>query len=64
MTPGSLAAKCGLQVGDEITKICDTPTDGLRHKEAQQTIMSAGNSLELSLQRFVQFESCIWDRAK
>lgn len=51
VTPGSLAANCGLQLGDAIMKIGDTPTDGMRHKEAQQTIMRCGNSLELTLQR-------------
>lgn len=51
VTPGSLANKCGLQVGDAIAKIGDTPTDGLRHKDAQSLIMRAGNSLELSLVR-------------
>ena len=53
VTPGSLAQKCGLQVGDAIMKIGDSPTDGMMHKEAQQHIMQCGNSLELALQRFV-----------
>ena len=48
-----MAAKCGLQVGDSIIKIGDTLTEGLYHKEAQQKILFAGNSLELSLERFV-----------
>ncbi|KAK2189643.1 hypothetical protein NP493_101g09031 [Ridgeia piscesae] len=51
VTPGSLAAKCGLQVGDAILKIGDAPTETLKHKEAQQHIIMAGNSLELTLQR-------------
>ena len=52
MNPGSLAAKCGLQEGDIITRISGAPTDHLRHKEAQQRIIDSGNSLELTLERF------------
>lgn len=51
VTPGSLAQKCGLQEGDVITKIGDTPTEFMRHKEAQQMIITSGNSLELALER-------------
>jgi len=51
VTPGSLAAKCGLQVGDAIVRIGATPSDTLRHKDAQQKIMESGNSLELALVR-------------
>ena len=55
VTPGSLAAKCGLQVGDTIVKIGDTATDTLRHKEAQSAVIASGNSLELSLRRYFLF---------
>lgn len=51
VTPGSLAARCGVQTGDTITRIGPTPADQLRHKEAQQRIIDAGNSLELTLER-------------
>lgn len=51
VTPGSLAAKCGLQVGDAILKIGNAPTDSLPHKSAQQQIVNCGNSLDLTLQR-------------
>jgi hypothetical protein len=51
VNPGSLAAKCGLQVGDTIVRISASPTEGLRHKDAQQMILDAGNSLELALER-------------
>jgi len=51
VNPGSLAAKCGLQEGDTIVRIGRTPADGLRHKDAQNAIMDAGNSLELALER-------------
>jgi hypothetical protein len=51
VNPGSLAAKCGIQEGDAIVRIGPTPADGLRHKDAQQKILDAGNSLELALER-------------
>ncbi|XP_076458711.1 PDZ and LIM domain protein 7-like isoform X2 [Babylonia areolata] len=51
VNPGSLAAKCGLHVGDVILKIGNADTSFLRHKEAQNSIISAGNRLDLLLQR-------------
>ncbi|ELU02263.1 hypothetical protein CAPTEDRAFT_163591 [Capitella teleta] len=51
VNPNSLAQQCGLQTGDAIVKIGDSPTDGMMHREAQQTIVSCGNHLELALQR-------------
>ncbi|GFO38244.1 PDZ and LIM domain protein 5, partial [Plakobranchus ocellatus] len=50
VNPGSLAAKCGLQVGDIILKIGSASTDHLRHKEAQTSIINSGNHLDLLLQ--------------
>lgn len=51
VTPGSLASKCGLQSGDIILKIGKSQADVLKHKEAQDTIISCGNKLDLLLQR-------------
>lgn len=51
VTPGSLAAKCGLQVGDIILRIGDVPVESLVHKEAQSRIIGSSNFLELTLQR-------------
>lgn len=51
MAPESLAAKCGLEVGDEIKVIGSTQTEGLRHSEAQQLIRDAKNLVELVIQR-------------
>jgi membrane-associated protease RseP (regulator of RpoE activity) len=51
VVPGSLAAKCGLQEGDTIIRIGGLSVEHLRHKEAQQRIIDAGNSLELTLER-------------
>ncbi|CAN7993728.1 unnamed protein product [Ixodes hexagonus] len=51
VNPGSLAEKGGLQVGDALLRIQGKSTDELRHKEAQDAIVRAGNYLELSVQR-------------
>lgn len=51
VTPGSLAQKCGLEVGDAIIRIGTVPTDTLKHKDAQDMIIGSGNSLELTLLR-------------
>ena len=51
VTPGSLAAKCGLQQGDVILKIGNRSSDTLKHKDAQDAIVSYGNKLDLLLQR-------------
>lgn len=51
VTPGSLAAKCGLTQGDLILKIGNKSSDTLKHKDAQDAIISYGNKLDLLLQR-------------
>ncbi|XP_052764168.1 PDZ and LIM domain protein Zasp-like isoform X2 [Mya arenaria] len=52
VNPGSLAAKCGLQQGDIILKIGSKSSDTLKHKDAQDAIVSYGNKLDLLLQRY------------
>ncbi|XP_053393044.1 PDZ and LIM domain protein 3-like [Mercenaria mercenaria] len=51
VTAGSLAAKCGLQQGDIILKIGSKASETLKHKDAQDAIVSYGNKLDLLLQR-------------
>ncbi|XP_037559487.1 PDZ and LIM domain protein Zasp-like isoform X3 [Dermacentor silvarum] len=51
VNPGSLAEKGGLQTGDALLSIQGKSTDQMRHKEAQDAIMRAGNYLELQVQR-------------
>ncbi|XP_077504863.1 Z band alternatively spliced PDZ-motif protein 52 isoform X5 [Amblyomma americanum] len=51
VNPGSLAEKGGLQTGDALISIQGKSTDQLRHKEAQDAIMRAGNYLELQVTR-------------
>lgn len=38
--------------GDALVKVNSTDVYNLRHKEAQDVIMSAGNSFELAVSRF------------
>ncbi|CAG2166366.1 unnamed protein product [Oppiella nova] len=47
----SLAAQGGLQIGDIIVRICGNSVDDMRHKEAQEAIYRAGNSLDITVQR-------------
>ncbi|XP_071442450.1 PDZ and LIM domain protein Zasp isoform X6 [Hetaerina americana] len=48
---GSLAEKAGLMAGDAVVRVNQTDLFNLRHKEAQDSIVRAGNSFELSVQR-------------
>lgn len=50
---GSVADQAGLMPGDALVKVNSTDVFNLRHKEAQDVIMAAGNSFELSVSRFV-----------
>ena len=53
INPGSIAARCGLEIGDNISAIDSCPTNGLKHKEAQDLIVKAGNNIQLSVCRQV-----------
>ena len=48
---GSLAAVAGLQAGDAIVSIGGRDALSLRHKEAQEAIVRAGNNFDLVIQR-------------
>ncbi|XP_073982413.1 Z band alternatively spliced PDZ-motif protein 52 isoform X4 [Rhodnius prolixus] len=48
---GSLAEKAGLQVGDALVRVNNVDVQDLRHKDAQDTIVRAGNSFEVQVQR-------------
>ncbi|XP_021917249.1 PDZ and LIM domain protein Zasp isoform X4 [Zootermopsis nevadensis] len=48
---GSLAEKAGLQAGDAVIRVNDAELFHLRHKEAQDYIVRAGNNFELTVQR-------------
>lgn len=50
---GSLAEKAGLQVADAIIKVNGQEVFNLRHKEAQDVIVKAGNSFEVVISRSV-----------
>ncbi|XP_055631152.1 PDZ and LIM domain protein Zasp-like isoform X2 [Toxorhynchites rutilus septentrionalis] len=48
---GSVADQAGLQPGDALIKVNNTEVFNLRHKEAQDVILAAGNSFELAVSR-------------
>lgn len=50
---GSVAANAGLQAGDAIVSIGGKDALSLRHKEAQEAIVKAGNNFDLVVQRGV-----------
>lgn len=53
---GSLAEKAGLQVADAVIKVNGQDVYSLRHKEAQDVIVKAGNSYEIVVSRSVQVD--------
>ncbi|PRD21473.1 UNVERIFIED_CONTAM: Zasp52 [Trichonephila clavipes] len=53
VNPGSLSEQAGLMTGDAILKIMGQSTEHMRHKEAQDTILRAGNNIEMIVQRLV-----------
>jgi predicted metalloprotease with PDZ domain len=48
---GSPAEKAGLQAGDAVIRVNDVELFNLRHKEAQDNIVRAGNNFEITVQR-------------
>ncbi|XP_052131404.1 PDZ and LIM domain protein Zasp isoform X7 [Frankliniella occidentalis] len=48
---GSPAEKAGLQAGDAVLRINNIDATALRHKDAQDCIVRAGNNYELAIQR-------------
>ncbi|KAJ1522862.1 hypothetical protein ONE63_002009 [Megalurothrips usitatus] len=48
---GSPAEKAGLQAGDAVLRINNLDATALRHKDAQDAIVRAGNNFELAVQR-------------
>ena len=52
VTEGSIAAKSGLHAGDIVVKLAGQSADDMTHKKAQQAIVSAGNVLEIIVERY------------
>lgn len=52
VTGGSKAALGGVKDGDYILTINDTPTEDLKHHDAQALIRNTGQSLRLTLSRY------------
>jgi len=48
---GSPAEAAGLKAGDAVIKVNTTDTYNLRHKDAQDVIVKAGNNFEMTVQR-------------
>ncbi|VVC31719.1 Hypothetical protein CINCED_3A005226 [Cinara cedri] len=48
---GSLAEKAGLQVGDALVRVNGQDVYDVKHKDAQDVILRAGNAFELTIQR-------------
>lgn len=48
---GSLAEKAGLQVGDAVIRVNGKEVADVRHKDAQDVIVRAGNLVEFTIQR-------------
>ncbi|XP_025268057.1 PDZ and LIM domain protein Zasp isoform X5 [Camponotus floridanus] len=48
---GSPAEAAGLKAGDAVIKVNTTDTYNLRHKDAQDVIVKAGNNFEITVQR-------------
>ncbi|KAF6019020.1 PDLIM5 [Bugula neritina] len=51
VNPRSIAEQSGLYVGDVIQEINGLQTSTMRHQEAQQTIINAGNRITLNISR-------------
>lgn len=50
---GSPAEKAGLIAGDSVIKVNNTDVYNLRHKDAQDVIIKAGQQFEITVQRYV-----------
>ncbi|XP_050053407.1 PDZ and LIM domain protein Zasp isoform X10 [Aphis gossypii] len=48
---GSLAEKAGLQVGDALVRVNNQDVYDVKHKDAQDVILGAGNAFEVTIQR-------------
>ena len=53
VNPRSIAEQSGLKVGDVIQDINGMTTAQMKHQEAQQTIINAGNRISLNINRSV-----------
>lgn len=48
---GSLSEKAGLQVGDALVQVNGQDVYDVKHKDAQDIIIGAGNSFEITIHR-------------
>ena len=52
VAPDSVASKGGLMPGDIVVKLAGQSATGMTHGQAQQTIIKAGNTLEIIVERY------------
>lgn len=52
---GSLADQVGLVAGDAVIKINGQDVFNIRHKDAQDSVVRAGNNVEVTIQRYMSF---------
>ena len=52
---GSPAEAAGLRAGDAVVRVNSTEVFSLRHKDAQDVIVRAGNNFEVTVQRYVTY---------
>ena len=67
VNPRSIAEQSGLKVGDVIQDINGMTTAQMKHQEAQQTIINAGNRISLNINRSViciRFQSLFSQRVR
>ena len=53
VTANSLADRCSIRPGDYILRVGTLSTEHLTHNQSRDSIVRQGNSLELTLQRFL-----------
>lgn len=51
MNFGSLSEKAGLQVGDALVQVNGQDVYDVKHKDAQDIIIGAGNAFEVTIHR-------------
>ena len=57
MVDGSLASRADLREGDLVQKLGGLCCVGMRHKQAQETIIGAGNKLTIIVKRYALYIS-------
>lgn len=62
MVEGSTAEKCGLQEGDVVVRINNSPTINMSHEDAHKELVAAGAEFVLGVLRFLLPSSTTYRR--